>query len=270
MPTRIIHVTDFHMGHGEAWEPLEALVQLIATLDPEVLVVTGDVAHRGRRVELEAANAVIEGLGLPAVVVPGNHDIPYTFPARFTRTFDEWNRVFGTTQPTYASERVAVWGLSSVRAWRQQGGALDTQALLEAESRIAAAPARALRIVALHHHVATPPWRAARKRPLSRRDDVLRALTIAGADLVVSGHVHQASVAERREFKALEVGSTRSIVLATAAGLGRPRPQRREESRGLNVYEADDETLTVLTFAWDGETFEEIGRRVFARDRPPT
>ena len=123
-----------------------------------------------------------------------------------------------------------------------------------------------LKVVALHHHLAAPPWRAARKRPLSRRDDVLRALTIAGADLVLSGHVHQASVAERREFKALEAGSTRSLVLASAAAIGRPRPKRREEARGLTVYEAVDGSLTAMTFAWDGAAFEEIGRRVFVRD----
>jgi 3',5'-cyclic AMP phosphodiesterase CpdA len=253
------------MGHGEAWEPLAALVELLEVLQPELLVVTGDVAHRGRRLELEAAKAMLDGLGLPVVVVPGNHDLPYTFPARFTRTFDDWNRVFGTTQPTYASEHVVVWGLNSARAWRQQGGALETHQLLEVESRIAEASQDVLKVVAVHHHLASPPWRAARKRPLSRRDDVLRALTLAGADLVVSGHVHQASLAERREFKTLEVGSTRSIVLATAAGLGRPRPKRREEARGLNVYEADDSTLTASTYAWDGSAFELIGRRVFDR-----
>ena len=161
---------------------------------------------------------------------------------------------------------MAAWGLNSVRAWRQQGGALGTHPLLETTRRMAEAPKGALRIVALHHHLTAPPWRAARKRPLSRRDDVLRSLAIAGADLVLSGHVHQASVAERREFKSLEVGSRASLVLATAAALGRPRPKRREEARGLNVYEAADGTLAAMTFAWDGEVFEEIGRRVFARD----
>jgi hypothetical protein len=87
----------------------------------------------------------------------------------------------------------------------------------------------------------------------------------AGAELVVAGHVHQAAVAERREFKVLEEGTHRPLVLATAAGLGRPRPRRREEARGLNVYEADDELLSVKTYAWDGVALLEVGRRTFAR-----
>ena len=253
------------MGHGEAWEPLGALGELIADLPPDLLVVTGDLAHRGRRAELETAAQLLQGLGLPFLAVPGNHDIPYTIPARFTRTFAEWERIFGPTEPEFAGEGVVVVGLNSVRPWRQQGGALSADPLARAMARLQEGPAEALRVVALHHHLAAPPWRAARKRPLSRRDDVLRTLVAAGAELVVGGHVHQGGVAERREFRVLEEGPRRALVLATAPGLGRPRPKRREEARGLNVYEADADVLTVRTYAWDGRALLEVGRRTFAR-----
>jgi len=253
------------MGHGEAWEPLGALGELIADLPPDLLVVTGDLAHRGRRAELETAAQLLQGLGLPFLAVPGNHDIPYTIPARFTRTFAEWERIFGPTEPEFAGEGVVVVGLNSVRPWRQQGGALGVDPLARAMARLQEGPAEALRVVALHHHLAAPPWRAARKRPLSRRDDVLRTLVAAGAELVVGGHVHQGGVAERREFRVLEEGPRRALVLATAPGLGRPRPKRREEARGLNVYEADADVLTVRTYAWDGRALLEVGRRTFAR-----
>lgn len=265
MTARILHLTDLHMGHGEAWEPLGALGELIADLQPDLLVVTGDLAHRGRRAELETAAQLLQGLGLPFLTVPGNHDIPYTVPARFTRTFAEWERVFGPTEPEYTGDGVVVVGLNSVRPWRQQGGALDGERLAHAMARLQDGPPQALRMVALHHHLAAPPWRAARKRPLSRRNDVLRTLVAAGAELVVGGHVHQGGVAERREFKVLEEGPRRALVLATAPGLGRPRPKRREEARGLNVYEADADILTVRTYAWDGRALLEVGRRTFAR-----
>ena len=265
MNARILHLSDLHMGHSEAWEPLDALRALIADLEPELLLATGDLAHRGRRAELENAATLLRGLGLPLVVVPGNRDIPYTFPARFTRTFDEWEHVFGPTEPVHVSEHAVVVGLNSVRAWRQQGGALDRDHLESGMKRLQQGPPDAVRIVALHHHLAAPPWRVARKRPLSRRDDVLRSLVSAGAELVVGGHVHQAGVTERREFKVLEEGPRLSLVLATSAALGRPRPQRKEEARGLNVYEADAATITVRTFSWDGTGFLQVGERRFLR-----
>lgn len=253
------------MGHGEAWEPLAALGELIEDLKPELLVATGDMAHRGRRRELETAATLLRGLGLPFLAVPGNHDIPYTIPARFTRTFTEWERVFGTTEPLYTGDGLVVVGLNSVRPWRQQGGALADGRLAQGMTRLQQGPPEALRMVALHHHLAAPPWRVARKRPVSRRDDVLRALVAAGAELVVGGHVHQGGIAERREFIVLEEGPRRALVIATAPGLGRPRPKRREEARGLNVYEADADSLTARTYAWDGKALLEVGRRIFAR-----
>ncbi|MDQ3121017.1 MAG: metallophosphoesterase [Actinomycetota bacterium] len=265
MTARVLHLSDLHMGHGEAWEPLAALGELIADMQPTLLVVTGDLAHRGRRQELETAAQLLRGIGLPFLAVPGNHDIPYTVPARFTRTFTDWEHVFGETEPSYAADGVVVVGLNSVRRWRQQGGALEDEPLARALARLQEAPPDALRMVALHHHLAAPPWRAARKRPLSHRDDVLRKLVAAGTELVIGGHVHQGGIAERREFKVLEEGPRRALVLATAPALGRPRPKRREEARGLNVYEADPQTLTVRTYAWDGQALLEVGRRTFAR-----
>jgi hypothetical protein len=77
--------------------------------------------------------------------------------------------------------------------------------------------------------------------------------------------VHQAAIAERREFEALEGGPPPPLVLATAPGLGRPRPHRSGEARGLNVVDWDAETVAITTYAWDGIEFRESGRRMFAR-----
>lgn len=266
MAARILHVSDLHGGRRETPETLAALRDLAARIEPELLLATGDLSHRGRRDQLEHASAQLRDLGVSSMLaVPGNHDIPYTFPARFTRTFAEWERVFGMTEPVYTSDSLHVVGACSVRPWRQQSGALSAETLGRIGTALARASSGALRVVALHHHLAAPPWRAARKRPLKDRDRVLERLAAAGAELVAAGHVHQGGVAERREFEALEDGSTGSVVLATVPGLGRPRPRRRGEARGVNVYEADASSLMVTTYAWDGAGFAETGRRVFPR-----
>jgi 3',5'-cyclic AMP phosphodiesterase CpdA len=269
MPTavtgRILHISDLHLGRRTESEPLTALRELIPGLAPELLVVTGDLTHRGRRTELERARELLERLGVPLLAVPGNHDIPYAFPTRFTRTRQEWERAFGTTEPFYTSGGLAVVGLNSVRPWRQQGGALESSQLDRLGAKLEDAGAGGLRTVALHHHLAAPPWRAARKRPLRRRDSVLQRFASAGVELVLSGHVHQSAVAERREFEVVENDRRPSLVLATAPGFGRPRPRRRGEALGFNCYEFDQGSISVVTWSWSGSTFAEVGRRTFQR-----
>jgi 3',5'-cyclic AMP phosphodiesterase CpdA len=223
------------------------------------------MSHRGRREQLERSAELVREIGFPFLAVPGNHDVPYTFPARFTSTFAHWERAFGETEPAYSSESLVVVGLNSVRPWRQQGGALDESQLEPVASRLRQAPAGAFRVVALHHHLTAAPWPSKRKKPIQRRNTVLQALADAGAELILSGHVHQAAVAERREFEVLEDGAGGSLVLAAAPGIGRPRPHRRGEARGVNVYDVGADSLDVTTYVWDGEAFAEVGRRSFPR-----
>jgi len=262
---RILHVSDLHLGGDETLDPAPALRELATDLAPELVLATGDLGHRGRQSELVRAAELLGSLGAPVLAVPGNHDIPYTVPARFTHPFTAWERVFGRIDPVHRSEMLIVVGLNSVRPWRQQGGALSDTEMSRMASELARAPEGALRVVALHHHLAAPPWRAAHKRPLRRRNAVLQAFVEAGAELVAAGHVHQAAIAEHREFEALEDGRRGSLVLATAPGFGRPRPRRKGEARGVNVYEAEADVLTVTTHAWDGSTFAVSGRRTFQR-----
>jgi 3',5'-cyclic AMP phosphodiesterase CpdA len=236
---------------------------LSARLEPTLVLATGDLAHRGRLAELERAAELLRSLGRPLLVVPGNHDIPYTI-ARVTRPFRFWRDVFGDTEPVYRDDGLLVLGLNSVRPRRHQDGALSNAQLARARRELEA-QSGAFRIVALHHHVASAPWRAPNKLPVDRRDLVLHALASAGADLVVSGHVHQASIASRREFEVLDEANPKSLVLATVPGLGRPRPRRRGEAQGVNVYDIEPETLTVTTLALNGADFEEVARRAFPR-----
>jgi 3',5'-cyclic AMP phosphodiesterase CpdA len=263
---RILHVSDAHIGRGEDLEPLLAVRELGARLAPDLLVVTGDMTHRGRPEQMRESAEIVRGLGLPVLAVPGNHDIPYTFPARFTRTFEQWREAYGDPQPLYSSDALVVVGLNSVRPWLHQGGELEEEQLELAATRLREAPAGAYRVVALHHHLAAPPWPKESKKPLRDRDRVLRGLAAAGADLVLAGHVHQSSAAERREFELLEGDTNATLVLATAPGIGRPRPHRRGETRGVNVYDVEPDALTVTTSIWNGNDFVKIATRRFPRE----
>jgi 3',5'-cyclic AMP phosphodiesterase CpdA len=238
------------MGRREDHGVGRALAELTAQLRPDLVVATGDLTHRGRRAQHEQAAALLTSLGPPVVAVPGNHDIPYAFPARFTRPWTEFERVWPATSPVHVSDEVCVVGLNSVRPWRHQSGGLRDAQLRWASERFAEAPPGALRVAALHHQLIGAPWRT-RKRPVARRSHVLAQLLDAGAELILSGHTHQGAVAERHEFEAWTSGQP-AVTVSTAPGLGQPRPHRRGEARGLVVYEADEREIRASTYVWRG------------------
>jgi 3',5'-cyclic AMP phosphodiesterase CpdA len=256
-----------HFGSGDDRAIERGAPLLIERFAPELVIASGDLSHRGREDQLARASRFLHGLDRPVLAVPGNHDIPYTFPARFTRSFREFERRWQTTEPTFASPTLYVVGLNSVRPWRHQSGGIRQSQLEAAEERLRAAPSGAFRIVVLHHHLVGAPWRS-RKRPVARRNHVLAELVAAGADLILAGHIHQAAISERREFE-ISTGAERSVVVSIAPGLGQPRPKRQGEARGIHIYEIEDSCLRVRTYIWRDDEWGLTAERLFPRGIEP-
>jgi 3',5'-cyclic AMP phosphodiesterase CpdA len=267
LPTRLLHISDLHVGTAEAPKVERSLATLIERAAPELVVASGDLTHRGRPEQHAAAAAFLRALGPPVLAIPGNHDIPYTFPARFTRTFAEFERHWQTTEPVHTSPTLHVVGLNSVRPWRHQSGAIREEQLRRTSELFAQAPAGALRVAVLHHHLIGAPWRS-RKKPVSRRSHVLASLVDAGAELILAGHIHQGAVSERHEFEVIR-GDVRGVTVSIAPGLGQPRPQRRGEARGLHVYECSEGSILVETYVWRDDDWGLTAVRRFARGREP-
>jgi 3',5'-cyclic AMP phosphodiesterase CpdA len=264
---RVLHVSDLHIGSREAPEIVGPLSRLVESAAPELIVASGDLTHRGRAAQHERAATFLQSLGPPVLAVPGNHDIPHSFPARFTRPFAEFERRWEHAEPVFTSDTLHVVGLNSVRPWRHQSGGLSTAQLDRASRLLAEAPAGALRVVVLHHHLIGAPWRS-RKRPVARRNHVLGALVESDAELILAGHIHQGAVSERREFE-VSTGGERGVTVSIAPGLGQPRPNRHGEARGLHVYEIDPGELRVLTYVWRDDEWGLTAIRRFPRGTEP-
>jgi 3',5'-cyclic AMP phosphodiesterase CpdA len=265
--TRVLHLSDLHFGAGDDDAIEHGAPVLIERFRPELVIASGDLSHRGREDQLARASRFLRSLGPPVLAIPGNHDIPYTFPARFTRSFRLFERQWETTEPTYSSPSLHVVGLNSVRPWRHQSGGIRTRQLAEAAQRLQSEPASAFKIVVLHHHLIGAPWRS-RKKPVARRNHVLASLVDAGADLILAGHIHQAAVSERHEFE-ISRGGERGVVVSVAPGLGQPRPKRQGEARGLHIYEIEERCLRVRTFVWRDTDWGLTAERRFPRGREP-
>ena len=251
MPRRVLHISDLHFGRNVAEEPIAALSRLIAEVQPELVIASGDLTHRGLPEQHDRAAAFLRTLELPLVTIPGNHDIPYTFPKRFTRPWQEFERHWQTTEPVYRADGIIVVGLNSVRPWRHQSGRIHRRQLLRVAQEFLDLPDGTLRVVTLHHHLLGAPWRS-RKKPVAKRNLVLAGLVEAGAELILAGHIPQSTV-----------------VVSIAPGFGQPRPNRRGEARGLHVYEIGEDVLRTLTYIWREDGWALTAVRTYPRGREP-
>src|SRR4249919_2039561 len=150
MITRILHVSDLHFGSGDNPDLEAALVRLIERVDPELVIASGDLTHRGRREQHERVAGFLRRLGRTVLAVPGNHDIPYSFPARFTTPWREFERQWVTTEPELVGEHTHVVGLNSVRPWRHQSGGVSDAQLERVTRKLRGATPGSLRVVVLH------------------------------------------------------------------------------------------------------------------------
>lgn len=192
---RLFHVSDLHFGcadHGA----LDWFAARVREERPDGVIVTGDLTMRARSAEWAAAAEWLAKLDAPLSIEPGNHDLPYYNP--FRRIFTPYARFKHVEQ---AVERPlpapGVWlvPLRTTRRaqWRPNWswGVVSRRRLDRALELLRARPPGHVAIVACHHPLVDSGGLRDHARTLGG-GVALDALSRAGADAVLSGHVHDA------------------------------------------------------------------------------
>lgn len=204
MSKRITGYINFKVGRDRVHD-MEVLGRLVADLRahrPDHVAMTGDILNIGLQAEFPLARAWLETLGEPAQVsfAPGNHDayIRSTL-GHLTQTFAPYCRDDGAAEHVrshfpYLRVRngVALIGLSTgvPTAPFIASGKLGPTQIEALAAALASAGAQGLpRVVMMHH----PPVKAA-ARGLTDVRAFEAALRVHGAELVLHGHNHSASV----------------------------------------------------------------------------
>ena len=120
--TRLVVLSDLHFGmHRAALVP--DLVARINSAAAELVIIAGDLTHRGRAPQFDEAMAFISAIEAPWMAVPGNHDVPlFDILARLSRPYRLWRSKVGPDLlPIREGGAARVIGVNSVdpRAWQR-------------------------------------------------------------------------------------------------------------------------------------------------------
>jgi 3',5'-cyclic AMP phosphodiesterase CpdA len=193
MTTRLFHISDVHFG-VEDCAALDAVARAVAEERPDAVICTGDLTQRAKHSEYARAAEWFASLGVPVVLEPGNHDMPYYNPwERFTDPFRRYNRLRKTVGSELASPDVVLVPLrTTVRIQRRipwSDGVIKRAAIEETLARLATLEGDPRTILVTAHHPLLGP-RDDGKNPTIGGDEAFARIAAAGAHAILSGHVH--------------------------------------------------------------------------------
>lgn len=194
-PLTLFHVSDIHFGHHNH-AALEWFADAVAQQKPDWVICTGDVAMRGNAHEYAAAAHWLGALAAPVSLEIGNHDVPYYWYLRSRivspyKRFRALDALVGQ-RPDLASASVTSLRTVAAFQWRLNlsKGRVSPADLKKALGDLERNRAKRLRLVACHHPLVDADTRSSGSTRNGRK--ALAALAHAGADAVLSGHVHDA------------------------------------------------------------------------------
>jgi 3',5'-cyclic AMP phosphodiesterase CpdA len=239
----VLHVSDLQCGAPYLPRAAEAMVGVFDTVQPDLVVASGDLTQRAKVREFELAREVLNRFsGVPVVVTPGNHDVPlYRFWERILIPFRNWRAFAGPDLDTVLRlEGAVVVALNSAAPRRAIiNGRIDPDQVAFARRAFADAPPGDRRILVVHHHFVPVPTGEG-SHPLPHAERWARAFGEMGVDVVLGGHVHQlhfgslagvpflaTGTATSRRGRGVETGWNSLCVHRLVGGRVRVTPYRR-------------------------------------------
>ncbi|HEX9823683.1 MAG TPA: metallophosphoesterase family protein [Actinomycetota bacterium] len=192
-PLRIVQLSDIHCGEPTFQEEgMRSIVERVNRMQPDVIVVAGDLTAAGYEWEFEEVAEWLDKMEPPKVVIPGNHDSRNVGYIHFKRLFgDRFNRYRQAFDPVRA-ERLAATGFTVVGADSSDPDLNEGHIGRERYPWIREQFSEDddINIFALHHHLVSVPGTGRERNIITDAGDLLALLTRLDIDIVLSGHKH--------------------------------------------------------------------------------
>jgi 3',5'-cyclic AMP phosphodiesterase CpdA len=259
----IVHISDLHLGGVAEPTLLEAVQDLVPDLEPQAIVLSGDLCLRARHGEYLAARCFIRDLTrtAPVVVIPGNHDVQWWrspfLPFGRAAKYRKFEQYFGPTlTPTLSMPGLFIasaltahgvaWGSLTLRLRdiAVKGHLPQSEAKRVKELFDKAEPTQFKGLV-VHHNVLR--GEISGRMGLARWQRAQQRIVESGAEVVFCGHDHQ---------ECAEILGGKVVVSAAGTLCSRTRGGRPAV---FNRITWDEDSIQVALYQWDGD------RKLFKR-----
>ncbi len=187
-------ISDVHVGGALSLPPevLGEIVERVHRLDPDVVILAGDLTTDGYEWEYEEVARWVARFQVPTVIIPGNHDARNVGYVHFERFFgDPCSRFRASFDPARA-ERLQAGGYTIVGLDSSEPDVNEGRVGRDRYGWIAQQfdDSNDIRIVTVHHHLVPIPGTGRERNIVLDAGDLLRTLIDLDVDLVLCGHKH--------------------------------------------------------------------------------
>jgi len=180
---QIVQISDLHVGSQFLQEKFDILVDEVNELNPDVIIITGDLTNEGLMKEYEKCKLLLEKFNTKKIfAISGNHDYRNTGYLLF-------KKFFPFQAINELDDDVVLVTVGTARPDRNEGEVGYRQNLwLE---RTMKKYNDKVKIVAMHHHLIAIPDTGSDQLTVVDAGDVLRTVLDTKVDVVLCGHKHR-------------------------------------------------------------------------------
>lgn len=185
-------------------------------------------------------------------MVPGNHDVPlYNVFQRFFSPLGKYRRIItDDLEPSFIDDELAVIGVNTARSLTFKGGRINEEQAEHVRERICGLPDATTKILVTHHPFDVPEDSGEGDQIVGRARMALEKLANCGADLLLSGHLHESHVGHTAERYC--IGGVSALVVQAGTAISE---RTRDSSNGFNVLKVAPRRIDVEVHGWTGTAF---------------
>lgn len=255
----ILHGSDLHFG--KPYDPVvgEAFQAAARSLEPGLIVLSGDFTQRAKVREYEQARAYIARLpDVPLVVTPGNHDVPlYRIFERLFTPFKNYREHISDELDTVTrlDEAVVVSLCTAAPRSAIVNGRIRDRQMAFAARAFEGVPEERTRIVVAHHHFAPAPDYEGGDDSLPRAREILDAFKEMKVELVLGGHLHRAYIGNSLDVYPGEDRDHGIIIVQSGTTTSRRGRAREQAKNTFNLLRIASGYVEITHYMY----FEEAG-----------